>query len=254
MALDRLVALQRTFEAPRGLTIARPRQTRLTAAGVALAVGAGLFLVGAVVAGLALSREARRRDAVNLAFAQTGTTVEGAVARLWSNGDDRRRVGYRFAINGQTYTGSARVSSERRRHLSVGVPLVVRYVPADPRLNDLGGTRTGASRIAPFLVAIGLAVVGGLFVVPIGRQKRLLEEGRAGPAIVTGHSTHRTPHGGTDRTMTYEFRTLSGAVRTGKSSTSSKPPAIGAVICVLYDPELPQRHAVYPLSLVAVER
>lgn len=32
------------------------------------------------------------------------------------------------------------------------------------------------------------------------------------------------------------------------------PPVIGAVICVLYDAESPQRNAVYPLSLVAVER
>jgi hypothetical protein len=50
--------------------------------------------------------------------------------------------------------------------------------------------------------------------------------------------------------MTYEFPLLSGAVASGKAGTSAKPPAIGSVICVIYDPESPKRNAVYPLSLV----
>jgi hypothetical protein len=39
-------------------------------------------------------------------------------------------------------------------------------------------------------------------------------------------------------------------VASGKSGTSSKPPAVGTVICVVYDPDRPSRNRVYPLALV----
>jgi hypothetical protein len=90
---------------------------------------------------------------------------------------------------------------------------------------------------------------GGLCLFAIQRQRRLLSEGRAAPALVTGHHRHRTSHG-THRSMTYAFPLLSGGVASGKGRTSNKPPAIGSVICVVYDPESPNRNTVYPLSLV----
>jgi hypothetical protein len=36
-------------------------------------------------------------------------------------------------------------------------------------------------------------------------------------------------------------------------ANASTPPAEGAPICVLYDPENPRRNAIYPLSLVRLE-
>ena len=40
----------------------------------------------------------------------------------------------------------------------------------------------------------------------------------------------------------------------GKSCASSKPPALGSVVTVVYDPDQPRRNAVYPFSLVKPAR
>jgi hypothetical protein len=54
--------------------------------------------------------------------------------------------------------------------------------------------------------------------------------------------------------MTYDFALLNGAVASGRSQTSSKPPAIGSVICVVYDPDRPSRNLAYPFQLVRARR
>jgi hypothetical protein len=102
----------------------------------------------------------------------------------------------------------------------------------------------------PFLVAAGVAALGGLCLRELHRQRRLLTEGRAAPAVVTKHTDTKDSHGGKHKTITYDFPLLNGAMRTGTSGTSSKPPAVGSVICVVYDPDVPTRNKVYPLSLV----
>jgi hypothetical protein len=57
-------------------------------------------------------------------------------------------------------------------------------------------------------------------------------------------------HSDRPHTRPYECLVLSGATSTGKAGTSSKPPAIGTVITVVYDPDRPARSQVYPVSLV----
>jgi hypothetical protein len=69
------------------------------------------------------------------------------------------------------------------------------------------------------------------------------------PAIVTAHQKQKTSNG-THRSLTFEFQLPSGKRTTGKSGTSSKPPAVGSAICVVYDPDRPTRNGIYPLSLV----
>jgi hypothetical protein len=124
-------------------------------------------------------------------------------------------------------------------------------VPADPRINDLGGPPRGAMPLfVPYLIAIALVGGSGLCGVAVRRQYQLLSEGRATPALVTGHTEHRTSHGGKHRALSYSFPLLSGAVASGKGATTRTPPAVGSVIWVIYDPETPTRSSVYPLSLV----
>jgi hypothetical protein len=92
-------------------------------------------------------------------------------------------------------------------------------------------------------------VLGGLLCLyAVRRERQLLENGRPAAAIVTGQRKHRSSEGGTHRSITYEFRLLSGASGKGTSSTSSKPPAIGSVICVVYDPDRPRRSKPYPFQ------
>lgn len=245
-----LAELQRTFVAPAPLTQSGPREVELTGGGLVLTTVGILLLVLAVATGVWLHLEGRRQAGNRQALIDEGVTVTGDVTRLWANGDDRRRVAFRFVVDGHEYSGRARVSEARRRTLSVGSPLAVRYVPANPQLHDLGGTpRDTMPAWVPFIVAPLVAVAGLLCLVAIGRQRRLLTDGRVAPAIVTGHRTQRTSHG-THRSLTFEFPLLSGAVASGKSGASSKSPAVGSVICVVYDPERPSRHRPYPMSLV----
>jgi hypothetical protein len=102
---------------------------------------------------------------------------------------------------------------------------------------------------APLAAAAAIASLGTLCLLALHRERNFLAEGRVSPAVVTGHRVQKSQHG-THRTMTYEFQLLNGAVRTGKGGTSDKPPAVGSVICVVYDPESPRRNRVYPFTLV----
>lgn len=247
----RLAELQQTFVAPSGLRESRPRDVQLSAAGRALAAVGGLLLAAAIGVFIVLSGMVRRQADDRRALIERGEIVSGQVTRLWTSGDDRRRVNYRFTVDGRAYDDHMKVSSERRRSLQVGSEISVRYVPGNPTMNTLDGTMPGSMPPAlPAVLSAGMATFGLLCVLAIRRQHQLLAEGRIAPGVVTGHRKHHTGHGGTHRSMTYDFPLLSGAVASGKSATSSKPPAIGSVICVVYDPEFPKRNSVYPLSLV----
>jgi hypothetical protein len=81
----------------------------------------------------------------------------------------------------------------------------------------------------------------------------LLSEGRVASATVIAHETHKSSYGGTERSIAYEFPLLSGAVASGKTA-SATPPAVGSTITVVYDPDRPARHAVYPFSFVKPRR
>ena len=247
---SRLEELQRTFVAPRPLMQSRPRDVTLTGAGRALVTIAMLLLAAAVGVGLAMHGEAQRQASNRRALVEDGVFATSEVTRLWSSGDDRRRVEYRFVVDGRPYSARARVSAERRRTLQVGSPLPVRYVPADPRLNDLGGTPRGGLPVwLSVVTAGGIGGAGLLCLLVIARQRRLLTDGHVAPAIVTAHHRQRSQHG-THRSLTFQFPLLSGRVASGKSGTSSKPPDVGSVICVVYDPDRPSRNRVYPLALV----
>jgi hypothetical protein len=97
----------------------------------------------------------------------------------------------------------------------------------------------------PWLVGGLLALGAWALALGLRSQQRLLRDGRAAPAVVTRHHKYNTGHG-TRRSMTYEFAIVGGGVATGKASTSRKPPAIGSIITVVYDPDRPRRSRPYP--------
>jgi hypothetical protein len=246
----RLADLQASFVAPPRVTYSRPRDVELTAAGRALVGLAALLVVAAVAAGLLMQGEAVRQAANRRALVETGVMVSGEVTRLWRSGDDGRRVEYRFEAGGRVYSGRARVSEARRRTLQVGSPIPVRYVPANPAVHDLGSTPRGGRPVwLPAVVFAALAAGGAACLVAVARQRRLLMDGRLAPAVVTGHKTQKTQHG-THRSLMFDFVLPSGRVESGRSATSKAPPAVGTALCVVYDPDHPRRHRVYPFPLV----
>ena len=250
-----MVEVPHSAVVPAQLTGSRPRDVVLTSGGRVLAVFAVLLLVTAIGAGLGMYGIARRQAVERQAIVEQGVMTNGSVARLWTDDDNRRKVRYEFAVNGRVIFGEQSVSSERRRMLKVGSRLDVRYLPSNPEVNDLGGIpRSGMPMALPFVVAPAIAALGVFCLSRIHRQRRLLAEGRAAPAIVTGHAKHHSSHGGTDRTVTFSFPLLSGATASGTSGASRTPPALGSAITVVYDPDDPARNAVYPFSLVKPAR
>jgi hypothetical protein len=248
-----LAELQRAFKPPPGLGWSRPRDVRLTPAGrVVLGVTTALFLVSLVL-GAALFRTAERQATEQGALAQHGLESNAEVVRLWRGSSESKRsmVAYRFAVGSHAYDAQAPISLPRWKALQVGAHVHVRYLPSDPTVNLLDGT---APRVMPLWVPwiIGSAVAGlgvaGLLM--LRNQLRLLTDGRPAPAIVTRLIKHRSSHGGTHRSITYDFPLLSGATARGRSVAPRKPPAIGSVICVIYDPERPRTSMLYPLPLV----
>jgi len=248
---ERLSELQRTFVAPSPLSYSRPRAVQLKPAGRALVGIAVLLFALSIAATFALFAQAQRQSRDRQALLDSGVTTTGVVARLWTSGDNKRRVQYQFVVDGRLYQGDARISSARRNTLEVGRPIAVRYVPADPDVNDLGGTPRSSMPIwMPFLVGTTIVAAGLVCLLAVNYQRQLLSDGRPAPAIVTGIKRRHTSHGGTHRSMSYQFPMLSGIIASGRASASRKPAAVGSVICIIYDPDRPSRSMVYPFGLV----
>jgi len=247
----RLSELNRTFRVPSGLGRSRPRPTTLTGSGWALVAVAVILVSGAIASGVLLAREARRQSARLQALIDTGAVTTGTVTRLWSNGDNRDRVAYSYVVNGVSYPSDRKVPRSRRAGMKIGDPIDVRYLLADPSIDEVNGhlPTNGIPAPLPWLVATGLLSLAAIFLFVIHRQRDLLTEGRPTPAVVTGVKKEGGPHGG-HWSMTYAFPLMNGTMASGKSSTSKKGPAVGSVFCVIYDPERPKRNRAYPFSLV----
>jgi hypothetical protein len=87
--------------------------------------------------------------------------------------------------------------------------------------------------------------------IAIRRQATLLRDGRAALARITNTKKRNLGDHSTWR-IDYEWRVLSGAVRSGRHDSGKNPAPVGALIPIVYDRENPQRHAPYPMSLVRV--
>ncbi|MDE3164957.1 MAG: DUF3592 domain-containing protein [Acidobacteriota bacterium] len=249
MRLDEIPA---NWVPPDGLGYSRLRAVRLGRGGYALAIAAAALVLGALVlAGVLRERSARdvaRRDRLERAGVETSATI----LRLWRSGgeEDTHYVGYEFHVDGLRRAGSSRVPARIWRALRVRDRLPVRYLPDDHGINHPAGWRMDVlpAWLAILIPAVLLGI-SGMFAWLIGRQWRLLSEGRPAPGVIV-----KARRSDRQVVLTYEFRLLSGAAQRGRSSTSGrKVPGEGAPVCVIYDPENPRRSALYPLSLVRIE-
>lgn len=239
------------------LTSSRPRDVELTPSGLAL-LGAGIALiVGGIVLGVFLYRlsvtEHQRSQFLNA----NGATTVANVTRLWRGGDDSqtRRAGYVFQVGGEVYTSQSKIRSPQWKTLTPGSSLMIRYLPSDPNQNVVIGSEPNVLPFwAPVFIGSAMAVLGVFCLTLLQMQRNLLTNGRLATGVVTDIVKRRTSHGGTHRSMNYEFRLLSGALASGKSNTSSKGPPVGSTINVIYDPDRPKRSMGYPLALVRIRK
>jgi hypothetical protein len=239
------------FVRPPHLPMSCPRPVELTAAGRAVIGAAMLCFLGAATLGPLLYHHARREAVAWRAFLDRSRVVAGEVVRVRSGDDEGGRIEYRFLLGTAWRDGRGNLSPERRRGLRPGAPIEVRYLPDDPNVHRLNGARySGLPVPVSFVVSVGLALAGAACLILVARQRWLLSEGRVAPGIVTSRKSHKSSHETKSERVQYEFALLNGSTATGKATFHKSPPAVGSVVCVLYDPERPGRSAVYPFSFV----
>ena len=236
---------------PDGLGYSSLRPVSLTGGGIALLVVAVLMLLGAVAAAIGLGTTAKRQAKDHRLLQEQGVNTEARITRLWRSGDKNQQhlVSYRFTVQERAYEARNKVPTRIWQTLTVGSSLPVRFLPSDPKVNHpTEWDDTPMPNWLPYLLSGALVVIAFGVTIPLRIQMRLLTEGRPAPGTVTGH--RRTKDG---TILRYEFVLLNGATAKGRGQ-SRRPPAIGAPICVLYDPENPRRNAPYPLTLVKLTR
>lgn len=242
------------LQIPPELQRSTPRDVVLSAGGKALGTFAVAMLAGAIGLGVWLSTQARR-DAEFRKQMQTGSVAaSGEVTSL-----DRTRgkdahwvVTYRYEAAGSRYVGHASVSLRSGSRFPVGSAVDIGYLASDARVSWIRGHEPrGTPSWVPLVVPLALLLPPFLIVFRIRCQRRLLEEGRPAIARVTAIQRVRHQHSQGYR-VSIEFHDMSGALRTGRFEKMQRPPAVGADVVILYDPEERKRMARYPMSLVRV--
>jgi Protein of unknown function (DUF3592) len=237
---------------PPELAGAVPRDVRLTVGGLVVASLAVAAAVGALVAGIVMTlvymrasdeRQLRRRD---------GVMADAAVVQVVEKRGDgpHRVVTYRYDVNGRSYTGRTALRNGDRRVLRSGAPIRIGFVREQPdRSWMIGYEPSGFPLWLIPLSVFSLVAVAAALVRSVRRQWILLSEGRAARARVTASKKVSSDKGKRYR-VTYEFQTLSGARQQSRCDIGKTPPAIGAIIPVVYHRDRPDWSATYPLQLV----
>jgi Protein of unknown function (DUF3592) len=246
----KMMASKPIWEPPQGLDRLRPREVRLTPGGIALVMGLGVLLIGAVASFVILTNVSRKQAEEQRLLREEGADTGAVVTRLWRSSEKSNPawVSYTFSANQNAvvYEGRSRIPLNYWRRLQPGSTIAIRFVPAHPEMNHpLAAANRPTPPWLPTLMSAGLVAMALVLTHPLRRQRFLLIEGRAAPGRVT--SLKKTDKGSV---VQYEYRILSGATKTGRSGPMRKPPGIGSSIVVIYDPEDPRRQALYPLPLV----
>jgi len=233
------------------LPASRPRPVRLTGTGWLVAVIGALLPAGALVAGFSLHARAVREHALGEAIEKEAVRTAAVVSALTRTrgGKSRYFVDYEYASPGKLHHGRTTVSRTSWTKLRVGSSFAVRYLPAEPGRSWLPGREPGLPFWVGPVAALAIAVSSILPWYAVRRQWMLLAEGRGAMAKVTLSKKVRHQHGSRYR-VSYEFRTMSGAIRSGRYDSPQAPPAKGAPIQIVYDPDRPEHCTPYPLALV----
>ncbi len=148
------------------------------------------------------------------------------------------------------YHGEASAPRSYWSNLQEGEPLSIRYAPSNPLVNRPANVpATDAPLWVILLIPVTFAGVSALLVYRVRKQRRLLEEGRPAPGVIT--KMRRTKNG---RSIRYDFLLPGGGTATGSGIAKSGPTDPGNLITIVYDPENPSSSAPYPFELVKIVR
>lgn len=242
----------REFRVPSELSGGLPRAVRLSSRGLMLALVAAGLTAGAVASGILLSVAVARSNEERRLRERDGVPSEAEVVQITPRrGDTPGRLTYRYVVGGRDYTGRARLRNRDRRSPGEGTRVAIGYVRSRPETSWLQGDEPRG--LPPWVVPLtSLSLVAGAAAVArtLGRQRRLLADGRVAEARITKQTKVRKGR----YQVTYQFRALSGATLTLRLHVERAPPPVGAKVPVVYHRDRPEWSALYPLSLVRPER
>ncbi len=250
-ARAQLMELKSTWSPPPELMRERPRELRLTAAGKILRLMSGLFIFGAIAAGVIMyvdaSRDLEHRRLLNV----QGRDTQGRVVRQWKSGGEQPAFWceYVYEVDGRELSGRVEVGRSGWNGIVRGATLPVRYLPSDPAVHLVSGLEGKPMPLwLPFLAAAALAAPGWLIGLPLASERRLLADGRPAPAVIT--HLRKTKDGSVAH---YSFAELDGPVVNGRTGPRRRGvPEPGTVLCVLYEPDHASRNKAYPLKFYRV--
>jgi hypothetical protein len=242
---------KKTWRSPGELQCSRPREISLTGAGKIISGLAAVMFVGGVFTGLVLYTKASHDREDRSRLVASGLDTEARIIRSWTSGQDPVRywVEYNYSAAGQTWKGRLATNRDSWLNLQKTGTLKIRYLPADPQKHLISGHE---SELLPSWISILVAgisfLVGWLLKRILDMQRRLLAEGRPAPAIVTRITRSSQQHG--KKVAHYVFEDLGSKLIEGKSNPQKKPPMVGSVLTVIYEPDRENHNRIYPLPLV----
>jgi hypothetical protein len=244
--------VRQRWSRPSEVAGAGPREVRLSAGGTAIAFLALLMFAGAIATVIGLSRVSARETAERAQLDASSVEAQATITRHWRTDDksDTPMIAYEFEYGGHKLHGTSSAPGKEWRALAIGDTIPIRVVPENPEWNHPSAWQMRVMpQWLPFLTGGLLAVIGLLLMALLQREKRLLSDGQAAPALVVGL---RRVKGG--QSLKYEFRLNNGEVMKGRGGQMRNPPELGSVVTIIYDVENPKRNAPYPLDLVRVDR
>jgi len=236
---------------PEGLSYSGPRPVRLSRQGLVLVCLGGIFGLCASIIGPMAFRAIHSKIERDRLLSKDGVVAAGTVTRVWkeSGKTETPMVSYRFTASDREFIGQSQMRTGAWRGIQPGDPLVVRYLPSQPKVNQPAqGVPNPPPEWLAWMPALMFVWPPIVFWFMIRAQWRLLADGVPVRAVVTriNRSKKINAH--------YEFKIPAGTSVRGKSPVSRRSvPDVGAQVCVLYNPENPRKNSLYPLEMVKLE-
>ena len=243
-----LAELARRWSPPEELQSSPPRPVRLSASGITVVLLTIGMVVGGIVLGIKTGERFTSETENRRLLEEQGREAEGSIIRLWVTSDKNRthKVSYRFSTGQQVIDGQANAPRRIWEGLSEGSPLRIRYATSDPKINHpVGWDKDIPPQWIAWMLPVTFSAVTLFLIWSLRRQKRLLEDGRAAPGVIT---KVRRVKGGLR--VRYDFLLQGGMKEQGSGMARRGRPEVGELVTVIYDPDEPKRNAPYPFDMV----
>ena len=237
---------------PRSLQRSAPREVALNASGWVAAVAAVALLLAGIVGGPLVAVFLMEGSARAVELQTSGISTAAQVTDVRRSRDKERKVTihYRYSAGGQEFTGrkQLRRNDPLAQSAEPGSRVDIVRLPSEPGRSWLRGYEQREEPVWAAAILPAVCLPGAMAIIfLLHRQRRLLADGRVAMARIV--STEKSKHHDSWH-VTYTWNLLNGAVRKSHVSRASEPSGSGSFVPLVYDPDQPEHHLLYPLSLV----